>query len=49
LAHLPFNFANNPLFAYLFTPLMMASVVLAATVFGTLDAGKIKISETIKE
>jgi putative ABC transport system permease protein len=44
-----FKFAINPLFSYLLTPLMMGSVVLAATVLGTLDAGKVKISETIKE
>ncbi|MFZ6028927.1 MAG: FtsX-like permease family protein [Chloroflexota bacterium] len=44
-----FKFAVNPLFAYLFSPLMMACVVLAATILGTLDAGQIKISENIKE
>jgi putative ABC transport system permease protein len=44
-----FKFIVNPVFAYLLSPLLMAAVVLAATVFGTLDAGQIKISESIKE
>lgn len=44
-----FQFIVNPLFAYLLSPLLMAGVVLAATFFGTLDAGQIKISESIKE
>ena len=44
-----FKFVINPVFAYLFSPLMMAGVVLAATVLGTRDAGQIKISENIKE
>jgi putative ABC transport system permease protein len=44
-----FKFIVNPAFAYLLSPLLMAGVVLAATVFGTLDAGQIKISENIKE
>jgi putative ABC transport system permease protein len=44
-----FKFIINPAFAYLLSPLMMAGVVLAATYFGTLDAGRIKISENIKE
>lgn len=44
-----FKFVINPAFAYLISPLMMAAVVLAATIFGTLDAGQIKISENIKE
>lgn len=44
-----FKFIVNPAFAYLFSPLMMAGAVLAATFFGTLDAGQIKISESIKE
>lgn len=43
------KFVINPVFAYLFSPLLMAGVVLAATVLGTLDAGQIKISENIKE
>jgi len=44
-----FKFVINPAFAYLLSPLMMAGVVLAATILGTLDAGQIKISENIKE
>lgn len=44
-----FKFIVNPTFAYLFSPLLMAGAVLAATFFGTLDAGQIKISESIKE
>jgi putative ABC transport system permease protein len=44
-----FAFVVNPVFAYLLSPLMMVVAVLAATVFGTLDAGKMKISENIKE
>ena len=44
-----FKFIANPFFAYLLSPLMMAGVVLAATILGTLDAGQIKISENIKE
>lgn len=44
-----FKFSIDPLFAYLLSPLMMAGVVFAATLLGTLDAGQIKISENIKE
>ncbi len=44
-----FKFIVNPVFAYLLSPLLMAGVVLAATFFGTLDAGQIKISDNIKE
>ena len=44
-----FKFIVNPVYAYLLSPLLMAGVVLVATVFGTIDAGKIKISENIKE
>lgn len=44
-----FKFVINPVFAYLLSPLMMAGMVLAATILGTLDAGQIKISENIKE
>jgi putative ABC transport system permease protein len=44
-----FQFIVNPVFAYLLSPLLMAGVVLAATVFGTLDAGQIKIADHIKE
>ena len=43
-----FKFAVNPLMAYLISPLLMGVAVLLATFFGTLDAGKIKISENIK-
>ena len=44
-----FTFVVNPLEAYLIAPLLMALAVLMATIFGTLDAGKIRISENIKE
>ncbi|WP_129676132.1 FtsX-like permease family protein [Candidatus Chloroploca sp. Khr17] len=44
-----FTFIVNPAFAYLLSPLLMASAVLASTFFGTLDAGHIKISENIKD
>ncbi|RDW16669.1 ABC transporter permease [Oceanobacillus chungangensis] len=44
-----FNFAVNPLSAYLVSPLMMISMVLIATVIGIARAGQIKISENIKE
>jgi len=44
-----FKFAVNPLSAYLLSPLMMIGSVLIATILGTLGAGKIKISENIKE
>ena len=44
-----FKFIVNPAFAYLLSPLLMAGALLAATFFGTLDAGRIKISENIKE
>ncbi|MBP2242960.1 putative ABC transport system permease protein [Cytobacillus eiseniae] len=44
-----FHFAVNPLTAYLLSPLMMISSVLIATIIGTSGAGKIKISEHIKE
>ncbi|MFO7633137.1 MAG: ABC transporter permease [Caldilinea sp.] len=44
-----FTFSINPFFAYLFSPLLMAGAVLMSTVVGTLDAGKIKISENIRE
>lgn len=43
-----FQFAINPLTAYLFCPLMMACAVLIATMIGTSDAGQIKISENTK-
>ena len=44
-----FEFTVNPWFAYVLAPLMMAGVVLVATIAGTLDAGKINIAENIKE
>ncbi len=44
-----FSFAVNPLWAYLFSPLLMAGAVLLATYFGTSDAGRISIAENIKE
>ncbi len=44
-----FEFTINPLSAYLLSPLLMVSAVLIATLFGTLDAGRIKISENISE
>ena len=44
-----FAFEVNPLTAYLVSPLLMGLAVLLATIFGTLDAGKIKISENIRE
>ncbi|MET3696730.1 ABC-type lipoprotein release transport system permease subunit [Bacillus oleivorans] len=44
-----FNFAVNPLWAYLLSPLLMIGAVLIATMIGTSGAGKIKISENIKE
>ena len=44
-----FEFTVRPMFAYLLSPLMMVFATLIATIFGTLDAGQIKISENIKE
>jgi len=44
-----FKFVINPLAAYLLSPLVMMSAVLAATFIGTRDAGQIHISENIKE
>ncbi|MEZ4769677.1 MAG: FtsX-like permease family protein [Caldilineales bacterium] len=44
-----FAFVVNPVEAYLLAPLLMVGAVLVATTLGTLDAGKIKISESIKE
>jgi putative ABC transport system permease protein len=44
-----FTFVVNPLAAYLVSPLLMTFAVLAATLLGTLDAGKIKIAEGIRE
>lgn len=44
-----FHFSVNPLSAYLYSPLMMITAVLIATMIGTSGAGRIKISENIKE
>ncbi|MFS0820096.1 ABC transporter permease [Bacillus sp. 1P02SD] len=44
-----FDFKINPIQAYLLSPLMMGVMVLFATMFGTSNAGQIKISEHIKE
>ena len=44
-----FAFVVNPLEAYLIAPTLMALSVLLATVFGTLDAGTIQVSESIRE
>lgn len=44
-----FRFTVEPLAAYLLNPLMMTGTVLIATILGTLGAGRITISEHIKE
>jgi putative ABC transport system permease protein len=44
-----FAFVVNPLAAYVISPLLMVVAVVVATWFGTLDAGKIKIAENIRE
>ncbi|MEH7385544.1 FtsX-like permease family protein [Bacillus sp. JJ1521] len=44
-----FDFTINPVRAYLLSPLMMAVMVLLATMFGISRAGQIKISQHIKE
>lgn len=44
-----FAFVVNPLFAYLLSPLLLAVATLSATIAGTLDAGRIKIAENLKE
>ncbi|WP_059050697.1 FtsX-like permease family protein [Paenibacillus senegalimassiliensis] len=44
-----FTFEIDPLSAYLLCPLMMGGTVLAATLIGTSGAGKIQISDHIKE
>lgn len=44
-----FEFAVNPLAAYLISPLMMVFSTLIATIAGILDVGQIKISENIKD
>jgi len=44
-----FSFSINPLSAYVLCPLLMICSVLFTTIIGTSGAGKIKISENIKE
>jgi putative ABC transport system permease protein len=44
-----FAFVVDPLEAYGLAPSLMALSVLLATVLGTLDAGKIQVSESIRE
>lgn len=44
-----FKFTINPLTAYLLSPLLMGGAVLLATLCGTWNAGKIQISENIRE
>jgi putative ABC transport system permease protein len=44
-----FTFVVNPLAAYLVSPLLMVLAVLIATFFGTMDAGRIRIAENIRE
>lgn len=44
-----FHFDINPLFAYLFSPVLMAVCVYVATQFGISDISSLKISEYIKE
>ncbi|MGE8035893.1 ABC transporter permease [Lysinibacillus sp. NPDC093692] len=44
-----FSFSINPLSAYVLCPLLMICSVLITTIIGTSSAGKIKISENIKE
>jgi len=44
-----FSFVVDPWSAYLLSPLLMAAVTLFATLTGTLDAGRIRIAEHIRE
>lgn len=44
-----FKFTINPFLAYLLCPVMMVCAVFIGTLIGTKSAGKIKISESIKE
>ncbi|MFV0395112.1 MAG: FtsX-like permease family protein [Coprobacillaceae bacterium] len=44
-----FSFTINPMIAYLLCPVIIICATLVATILGTLDIGKIKISENIKE
>ncbi|HBU11166.1 MAG TPA: ABC transporter permease [Clostridiales bacterium] len=44
-----FHFEINPLFAYVFSPLLLALCVYVATLLGSADIRRVKISEHIKE
>ncbi len=44
-----FAFVVDPVEAYLLAPAAMALSVLLATVLGTMDAGKIHVSESLRE
>ena len=44
-----FNFVVNPLFAYLFSPFLIAVCVYTATLLGVSDIRKINVSKYIKE
>jgi len=44
-----FSFVVDPLSAYVLSPLLMAAATLFATWTGTLDAGRIRIAEHIRE
>lgn len=44
-----FNFVVNPFFAYIVSPLLIATFVYIATLLGTSDIRSLKISEHIKE
>jgi putative ABC transport system permease protein len=44
-----FHFEINPLFAYVFSPLLLAACVYVATLLGTADIRRVKIFEHIKE
>lgn len=44
-----FDFEVNLLLAYVLFPLMMAAVVMITTFYGTVNAGRIRISDNIKE
>jgi putative ABC transport system permease protein len=44
-----FEFVVQPLAAYLFVPLMMICLVLAATLLATSGAGQIPIAKYLKE
>lgn len=44
-----FRFTVNPLFTYVLSPLLLLAAALAATVRGTRGAGRVLISDSIKE